>query len=96
MITLNEDFKTTLQDKKNNQLLVTHAAYGYWAEKYNIEQLSISRLSTSDEPSQKQLADIARLAKELEIDYVIYSQNDMNKTEEIIQRHIGTEKLAIQ
>src|SRR5699024_1184442 len=30
MITLNEDFKTTLQDKKNNQILVTHAAYGYW------------------------------------------------------------------
>src|SRR5699024_12558966 len=28
MITLNEDFKTTLQDKKNNQILVTHAAYG--------------------------------------------------------------------
>lgn len=95
MITLNEDFKTTLQDKKNNQILVTHAAYGYWEEKYNIEQLSISGLSTSDEPSQKQLADIARLAKELEIDYVIYSQNDTNKTAEIIQEHIGAQKLQL-
>src|SRR5699024_8058241 len=95
IITLNEDFKTTLQDKKNNQILVTHAAYGYWEEKYNIEQLSISGLSTSDEPSQKQLADIARLAKELEIDYVIYSQNDTNKTAEIIQEHIGAQKLQL-
>src|SRR5690625_7550261 len=71
MITLNEDFKTTLQDKKNNQILVTHAAYGYREEKYNIEQLSSSGLSTSAERSLKQLADIARLAKELEIDYEI-------------------------
>ncbi len=95
MITLNEDFKTTLKNKKNKQVLVTHAAYGYWERSYNIEQLSISGLSTSDEPSQKQLAEITRLAKDLEINYVIYGQNDSNQTAEIIQKHIGAEKLTL-
>lgn len=95
MITLDQNFENTLKNKHNKQILVTHAAYGYWEKSYNIEQLSISGLSTSDEPSQKQLANIARLAKEQQINYVIYGQNDGNKTAEIIQEHIGADKLTL-
>lgn len=95
MITLDQDYENTLKNKHNKQILVTHAAYGYWERSYNIEQLSISGLSTSDEPSQKQLANIARLAKVQQINYVIYGQNDGNKTAEIIQEHIGADKLTL-
>src|SRR5699024_6875153 len=95
MITLDQNFENTLKNKHNKQILVTHAAYGYWEKSYNIEQLSISGLSTSDEPSQKQLANIARLAKEQQINYVIYGQNVGNKTAEIIQEHIGADKLTL-
>ena len=95
MISLNNDFDSTLKNKANKRILVTHAAYGYWELSYDLEQLPISGLSTSDEPSQKQLAEITRLAKDLDINYVIYGQNDANQTAEIIQKHIGAEKLII-
>lgn len=95
MIKLDENFATTLKTKVSKPVLVTHAAYGYWERSYDIEQLSISGLSTSDEPSQKRLAEIARLAKKLEINYVIYGQNDANQTAEIIQEYIGAEKLQL-
>lgn len=95
MIKLDEDFATTLKTKASKPVLVTHAAYGYWERSYDIDQLAISGLSTSDEPSQKQLAEITRLAKELEIKYVVYGQNDANQTAEIIQKHIGAEKLQL-
>lgn len=95
MIGLNEDFDSTLKNKANKKILVTHAAYGYWELSYGLEQLPISGLSTSDEPSQKQLAEVTRLAKDLNINYVIYGQNDANQTAEIIQKHIDADKLII-
>ncbi len=95
MIDLNDDFEKTLKDKENKNILVTHAAYGYWERIYGIKQLAISGLSTSDEPSQKQLAEIARLAKENNIHYVIYGQNDSNQTADIIKEHIKAEKLQL-
>lgn len=90
---LHESFAETLSAKEQKQILVTHAAYGYLESRYGIEQLSISGLSTTDEPSQKQLAEIARTADELKIKFVIFEQGTANKTAEIIQDHIGAEKL---
>lgn len=95
MIALNDEFETTLNSKENKHILVTHAAYGYWELNYGIKQLSISGLSTSDEPSQKQLADIARLAVDNDINYVIYQKNASNKTADIIRDYIGAEKLQL-
>lgn len=95
MIGLNDEFESTLKNKENKHLLVTHAAYGYWEINYGLKQLSISGLSTSDEPSQKQLANIARLAIDNDIKYVIYQKNDSNQTADIIRDYIEAEKLEL-
>lgn len=91
---LDREFTQTLKPKTQKSILVAHAAYGYW-ERYGIEQIPISGLSTSDEPSQKDLAKIARLAKEKHLKYVIYEQNNTNRTAELIEEHIGAEPLHI-
>ncbi|TXL64947.1 adhesin [Cerasibacillus terrae] len=93
--TLDTAFHDTLDHKKNKSLLVTHAAYGYWEEKYGIEQISINGLSSSDEPSQKELTNIAKIAKERELQYVIFDQAGSNRVSQIIQEHIGAEKRVI-
>ncbi len=92
---LNEQYEETLQTKKNKQLLVAHAAYGYWEERYGIEQIPISGLSTSDEPSQKELADIVTFAKKNELQFVIFEQTGTDKVSEIIREHLGAEGLRI-
>src|SRR5699024_6021467 len=58
---LDNVFHNTLDDKENKTLLVTHAAYGYWESAYGIEQIAISGISSSDEPSQKELTKIAEI-----------------------------------
>ncbi|WP_307786994.1 metal ABC transporter solute-binding protein, Zn/Mn family [Pseudogracilibacillus auburnensis] len=95
MTELDEEFKEKLQAKDNKQIIVTHAAYGYWEHQYGIEQIPISGLSSSDEPSQKELAEIAKLAKEQDLQYVIFEQNSSNRIASIIQDHIGAEKLEL-
>ena len=92
---LDHTFKEKLSDKKDPVILVSHAAYGYWNDRYGIEQIAISGLSSSDEPSQKDLAKIARVAKDKKMHYVIFESNGNNQIAEIVREHIGAEKLEI-
>ncbi len=92
---LDKEFVNSLKDKQNKHILVSHAAYGYWEQRYGIEQIAISGLSSSDEPSQKDLAKIAKLAKEHQIKYVIFEQNASNRVSTIIQEHIKAEALHV-
>src|SRR5699024_6897935 len=88
-------FTNTLENKEQKDILVSHAAYGYWEERYGIQQIAISGLSSSDEPSQKELTEIADITKDKNIQYVIYKASTSNKTAEIIQDSIGADKLSI-
>lgn len=92
---LDEQFVQTLEKKQSRKIIVSHAAYGYWEERYGIEQIPISGLSSSDEPSQKELANIAKLAKKEQLNYVIFEQTGSNRLAEVIQENIEAEKLYI-
>lgn len=95
MIVLDEQFSSTLADKEQKEILVSHAAYGYWELRYGIEQIPISGLSSSDEPSQKELASIAKLAEEKNLKHVIFDQVGTNRIASILQDHIKAEALYI-
>lgn len=94
MTDLDKDFVQTLENNKQKHILVTHAAYGYW-ERYGIEQLPIRGLSTSDEPSQKELAKTTRLAEELDLHYIIYEKSQRDRLGKVIQQHIHAKPLQI-
>lgn len=85
---LDKEFTETLKNKKNAQIIVPHAAFGYW-ERYGVEQLPISGYSMSDEPSQKQLKELSETAKETNIEYVLFEQNSPGKISKIVQEEIG-------
>lgn len=95
LATLDQNFSDTLGEKEKKQILVSHAAFGYWEERYDIEQISINGLSSSSEPSQKELTEIIDQAEESDLDYILYEQNSSNRISEVIQEQIGAEALTI-
>ncbi|WP_174614193.1 metal ABC transporter solute-binding protein, Zn/Mn family [Virgibacillus ihumii] len=95
LLALDKQFKQTLKNKENKEILVAHAAYGYWEERYGIEQIAISGLSSSEEPSQKELTKIIDTAKEHNMKYVIFEQNGADQVSKIIQEQLGLEALHI-
>ncbi|ASN07326.1 adhesin [Virgibacillus necropolis] len=95
LLALDKSFRETLQSKENKKILVSHAAYGYWEERYGIEQIAISGVTSSDEPSQKELTQIIDKAKKLNLGYVIFEQNGSDRVSKIIQEQIGAEALRI-
>ncbi|MED3572585.1 metal ABC transporter substrate-binding protein [Cytobacillus praedii] len=95
LVKLDEEYKTAIENLKTKYLLVSHAAYGYWEERYGIEQIAIAGLSPTQEPTQKGLQSIIEESKEHQIQYVIFEQNLSTKVAEIIQKEIGAESLIL-
>lgn len=93
--TLDENFHMMTEAAAHKEILVSHAAYGYWEESYGIKQLSIAGLSSTEEPSQKELKEIAETATKHDIKYVIFEQNITPKVAKVIQNEIGADSLRL-
>ncbi|MBD7935428.1 zinc ABC transporter substrate-binding protein [Cytobacillus sp. Sa5YUA1] len=92
---LNNTFTSMVENANKNKFIVSHAAYGYWESRYGLEQISVAGLSTSSEPSQKQLQNIIQTANENELDTIYFEQNVSSKLTEIVQSEIGAESLQL-
>ncbi|MEX2274838.1 MAG: zinc ABC transporter substrate-binding protein [Actinomycetota bacterium] len=60
---LDEEFRTGLQDCDRRLLVSAHAAFGYLAAEYDLQQEAISGLSPEAEPSAEQLASIVEVIR---------------------------------
>ncbi|WP_027409559.1 metal ABC transporter solute-binding protein, Zn/Mn family [Anoxybacteroides tepidamans] len=92
---LDQQFQTVTKNARNKEILVSHAAYGYWEKRYGIKELSITGLSPSNEPSQKELAQIVKIAERHHIHYVIFEQNVTPKVADVVKDEIGAKVLRL-
>ncbi len=92
---LNDQFSEVIDKAKTKEIIVSHAAYGYWESRYGLEQISVSGLSTSSEPSQKDLENIIDTANKLNLNYIFFEQNVSSKITEIVQNEIDAESLVL-
>jgi zinc transport system substrate-binding protein len=93
--TLHTAFQSIIETAPHKEVIVSHAAFGYWEKRYGLKQLSISGISSTAEPSQKDLEEIVKLAKEKELKYILFEQNVSSKLGEIIQDELGAKPLTL-
>jgi zinc transport system substrate-binding protein len=92
---LNSEFESTITGAKHKEILVTHAAFSYWEQRYGLEEISISGLSTTNEPTQRELENIISLADKQGLHYILFEQNVQSKLAEIVQKEIGAKALPV-
>ncbi|QGQ47627.1 metal ABC transporter solute-binding protein, Zn/Mn family [Metabacillus sediminilitoris] len=92
---LDKSFTDVVSNGEKREILVSHAAYGYWEDRYGIEQISVLGLSPTEEPSQKELQNIIETAKEHDIQYIIFEANVSSDITDIVQSEIGAEALTL-
>lgn len=92
---LDADFEEMAETATNKTFFVSHAAFGYLANTYGLEQLAVAGLNSQDEPSQKELTKLIDLAEEKNIGYILFEQNVSSKLTEVIQREIGADSLVL-
>ncbi|MBM7587037.1 zinc transport system substrate-binding protein [Bacillus pakistanensis] len=92
---LDHEFHKLVEGKENPEIVVSHAAYGYWEQSFGIQQIPVTGLSPTDEPSQKELQEIIEIAKEHKIKYILFEQNVTPKVAEVIRKEINADPLRL-
>lgn len=92
---LDKDYKTMAKDADTKEFYVSHAAFGYIAGTYSLDQVSVAGLNSQDEPSQKELTQIVAQAKKDNINYILFEQNVSSKLAAVIQNDIGAKDLTV-
>ena len=92
---LHAEFSQALTSCRHDHFVTSHAAYGYLAARYAVEQIPIAGLSPEAEPSPQQLAAITDRVIDLGLGYVLVEPVLAGTLEETIQRETGIELIAI-
>jgi zinc transport system substrate-binding protein len=92
---LDADFKTMVEHSKRKEFIVSHDAFGYLSSRYGLEQIAISGITPSDEPTQKELDEVITFAKEHDVKYILFETLVSAKIGEIVKQEIGAESLVL-
>lgn len=84
---LDRFIKERLKDVKQRTFLVFHPSWGYFAEAYDLQQLTIE--SQGKEPGPRALAQTIEMAKKENIRIIFVQQQFSKKTAETVARAIG-------
>ncbi|MCL2490365.1 MAG: zinc ABC transporter substrate-binding protein [Propionibacteriaceae bacterium] len=72
LTSLDASYRSGLTGCQRTSFLTTHAAFGYLAKQYGLQQLAIAGVTPEDEPSPKRLAEIAATARSLGLTTVFF------------------------
>lgn len=95
LLALDLKFKDMSSNASTKTFFVSHAAFGYIADTYGLEQVAVAGLNSQSEPSQKELASLVKYAKAHDVKYVLFEQNVSSKLTEVIRKEIGADSLML-
>lgn len=93
--TLDTEFAAGLRDCADRSIVTSHAAFGYLASAYNLNQVAIAGLSPDAEPSPKELADITKFARENNVTYIFFERLASPKLSRTVADEIGAKTLVL-
>ncbi|ADU30001.1 metal ABC transporter solute-binding protein, Zn/Mn family [Evansella cellulosilytica] len=90
---LDQEFVDLKEEITKDTIVVSHAGYGYWDDRYGIHQIGISGISPTNEPSISQMQDMISFIEEQGINYIMFEQNIPLNTAETVRDEVGAEVL---
>ena len=95
LLEIDQKFKDMASHADIKTFFVSHAAFGYIADTYGLEQVAVAGLNSQSEASQKQLASLVEFAKTHDLKYVLFEQNVASKLTDVIRKEIGADSLML-
>ena len=92
---LNAQFQSGLAECRLREFVTAHDAFGYLAQRYDLEQVPISGLSPEAEPSPGDLAKLVDRIKELGVKYVMVEVIISPRLAETLAKEVGAETLIL-
>jgi zinc transport system substrate-binding protein len=82
-------------DCAQRHFVTTHAAYGYVADRYGLEQISIAGLTPESEPSPRDLADLVEQVRALDLTHVPVEPSLSSRVAETLAAETNLDLLPI-
>lgn len=92
---LDNKYKQGLSNCLQKDIITSHAAFGYLAASYGLNQVPISGVSPDEDPSAQQLAEVAKFAKENNIQYIFFESLVSPKLSETIASEVEAKTLIL-
>jgi len=92
---LDKQYKDGLASCQEKNIITSHAAFGYLATAYGLNQVPISGLSPDAEPSPQQLADVVKFAKANNVKYIFFESLVSPKLSDTIASEVGAKTLIL-
>lgn len=93
--TLHEEYEAAFEGAEDRVFVVQHQAFGYIAERYNLEQVAIGGLSTEVEPSPSRIAEIGKQVEKYEVPVIYFQQGADSAIAETVAAETGTETAVL-
>ena len=95
LVELDLDYRSGLSHCRLNTIVTSHSAFGYLSEAYGLVQIPIVGISPEAEPSAKELAAVATIARTKHIKYIFFETLVSPKLAETVAREIGAQTLVL-
>src|SRR5262249_21198021 len=78
-----------LKNTKRKAFVSQHAAFGYLAQEYGLEQIPIAGLSPEQEPSPEEMANVVDFAKQHQVTTIFFETLVEPKVAQVVANEIG-------
>ncbi|PZF87087.1 metal ABC transporter substrate-binding protein [Micromonospora deserti] len=92
---LDAEFAAGLKTCQRREIVVSHTAFGYLAERYQLEQIGITGLSPETEPAPQRLAEVAEEAREHKATTIFFETLVSPKVAETIAGEVGAKTAVL-
>lgn len=86
---LDEDYSSGLKNTDTRTFITTHAAFGYLAERYGLDQESIAGVDPESEPSPARMKELQKIAAEEKVTTVFFEALASDRTAKVLAEDTG-------
>ncbi|MGW9425530.1 metal ABC transporter substrate-binding protein [Streptomyces koyangensis] len=86
---LDEDYSAGLKNTDTRTFITTHAAFGYLAERYGLDQESIAGVDPESEPSPARMKELQKIAAEEKVTTVFFEALASDRTAKVLAEDTG-------
>jgi zinc transport system substrate-binding protein len=92
---LDEEFRLGLSSCERHEIVTSHAAFGYLAERYGLKQVAITGLSPEAEPTPRDLEDVVHRVRDVGATTVFVEKLVSPRLAETVAREVGADTAVL-
>jgi zinc transport system substrate-binding protein len=92
---LDRDYRQGLSDCKRHEIVTSHAAFGYLAARYGLQQVAITGLTPESEPRPQELVHVVKVVRRTHATTVFFETLVSPRLAETVAREVGARTAAL-